>query len=307
MRARTDGALTSILFVGGHVTMASAPPIVDAYAVPAYGGPEPPMGYAVPEQDMPVAQAVPMPHAVPMALPYAVVPQVVVQPYAVVPSVAVRRGRVQVRAPRRNQGWLGLMGAAFVVGASAAISIGFGFYSDASQCHPATDFLALGDVCPVTHIEHTSETKQSGSSGDTTCYDSYVYQFAAPWPASPENYTSREEEVKRYSHKCRKGDRASPGTFEKGGKYACWAPAANKTKTSLPKSYNCGNVACVKLFDPADEVKAIKWLGIGLMAGGGGGIMFSLVFFGCWRSSVRRRYRGDAALAASLLATGGVA
>lgn len=128
---------------------------------------------------------------------------------------------------------------------------------DASRCHPSTEFVALGDVCPVTHVVHTSETKQSGSGGAMSCYDSYVYQFAAPWPASPENYTmsytSREEDLKRYSHKCHTGDPPVHGTFEEGGRYACWAPAANMSKASLPKSYTCGNAACVKLFDPAGD------------------------------------------------------
>lgn len=81
-----------------------------------------------------------------------------------------------------------------------------------------------------------------------------------------------------------------------GNTYPCWAPTAGNNRDNLPSAYNCGDGAspagdaCVKLWDPQDEVDAVSDKGTLQVAAG---LVALLIGVGVvlWGASCFKAYR----------------
>lgn len=151
---------------------------------------------------------------------------------------------------------------------------------------PSVDFRSLGAVCDIVDVRHcwsTTETTRKGGF-DTVCTDEYVYVFELP--SSPEfrdAYQSRKERIPRSRSGCGSGCRGdigssggpAHGSFAPNTTRPCWAPVSRQ-RHELSVRYNCGEGAspagdaCLKLWDPVDELDAM------------GGAGFGDLFFGCF-------------------------
>ena len=182
---------------------------------------------------------------------------------------------------------------------------------EANSANPEEDFRALGSVCNVTGVQHCWETgrrteRHNGRDRDVdTCTDKYEYFFTVTDGSAELLYTyqSREERNMRDNDRScgRTGSPSNTGcwdgswqydtsgapayrTYTPGATYQCWAPTAGNNRANLPSVYNCGDGAspagdaCVKLWDPQDEVDAAADAASGMLAGGIILLVFSIGF-----------------------------
>lgn len=179
------------------------------------------------------------------------------------------------------------------------LPLGISMIADAGLANVETDFIALGKVCNVTAIHHRSDTITStnfAGQGATrrkyythACWDYYNYTFVAPPFSSTATYVSRPEAIKRTVNlRCSEAPIVKRNTsFQLGKLYHCWAPADGKSKANLPESYKCGNSACVKLFNPEQEIINVYSGANGLLLGGGICAMIAFAF--CSYSAALRK------------------
>jgi len=161
----------------------------------------------------------------------------------------------------------------------------------ADDVDPSSDFRSLGAACNIVDVRHCWSTRETISKGgvQAVCTDEYVYVFELPSNAEfSDTYQSRKELVPRSRSGCGSGCRhddlrldnsssggPAHGAFATNTSQPCWAPVSRQ-RHELSVRYNCGEGAspagdaCLKLFDPIDELEAM------------GGAGFSELFFGCF-------------------------
>ena len=133
---------------------------------------------------------------------------------------------------------------------------------------PAEDFDFLGKVCQITSIAHEWRTYSVSNAGhishnteleETFCEDKWQATFMVPASTgmSEKSVTARwEAEIRPGVDDCGEGaDDEVGGSFEIGEEVDCWKPADNGNKDDVSELYRCGNDDCIKIFDPAEEIK----------------------------------------------------
>jgi len=131
------------------------------------------------------------------------------------------------------------------------------------------DFTYLGQSCQIRIVGHETDTTKEGSDGNqhVLCWDLYTYSFSKEGETI--TYLSKAERVFRSKSPGEDersacfGDEAEP-TFTVGQLAKCWEPKV----LPVPEEYQCGNEACVKVFDPADDIADALAAAQGMIGGG---------------------------------------
>ena len=144
----------------------------------------------------------------------------------------------------------GLGGSAALVCGCILLSLGLIDQGKVSEADPASDFTNVG-TCKVLEVQHSREERQEkqGQEKGTVCFDIYQYRFEY----NSASYWSREESL-RSGSTCDVSAQI-PGSFSVQQDVPCW-----RTTSQVSESYRCvyeGEV-CMKIFDPAQEIREAK-------------------------------------------------
>lgn len=178
-------------------------------------------------------------------------------------------------------------------------------YGLASSTDPETDFKLLGGSqgCLIkSHvITHKTECE---SKGGCRCDETQTFSFCLPDDrgAGCTEYKSKSNTERACDGTCE--DCPTELNFPKwedGDSTKCWK-ATGKGKVGFP--YRCGNTpSCYKIFDPADEARGVKLIGIGLMVPGLVLFAFGLACIKLTQSQERRKQQEAATAAATAVPT----
>lgn len=141
----------------------------------------------------------------------------------------------------------GIVGAVALVCGAVLLPLGLAQQAEASDVDPSEDFASAG-TCKIRTVNHRAEAYTEGSpekNEGPKCMDIYSYQFVY----QGDTYMSREERIKRGSGRCDSTQRVA-GSFSVDEETPCW-----RSNGDVSHLYRCQNDPCMKIFDPAEEIK----------------------------------------------------
>lgn len=140
-----------------------------------------------------------------------------------------------------------------VIAGTVLTVLGKNTAAESEDMSPEQDFMQFPSLCKVTSVTYETNEKET-KNGVPICEDIIKYQFTTP--NSSQSYEAAAEIRKRCDCKCGESVRTWDGAFVLQESYYCWRPSGDRS--AVPSAYRCGNDACYKLFDPADDKAALE-------------------------------------------------
>jgi len=147
------------------------------------------------------------------------------------------------------------------------LSFGVGFTRELNKFDAQADFTALDDKCTVLNYTHVAEQRQDNHP---FCVDVWTYTFRMASHDDTLFTSGADEKQHKKGTRCENVGVFAP-SFEINEETTCWQPTAASSSVELasqPASvnslstlrsfYNCGNIHCIKILDPADEYAVKK-------------------------------------------------